>query len=247
MSRPLGSAEATARVERHLAAGVGDQVVDERAPAQAGLAEGGRVLGAVEDDAERLVAAVLGHVELQRHQAGLVGARGREDVDELGRVRLRALQRAHVHGREAELGRHRERAGAAARLHAQDAARQRVAVGGLLGVGGRVGGDQAARGVEHRDVPVTLGAVQPDADGAAVRHADVARGHARLARPVGRVAGPGERPRGDAQRLGEHRPRREEGRLSGWIRRRCRRRQGGDQQREDGEQTADQAWHEGIP
>ena len=207
---------------------------------------GGRVLGAVEDDAERLVAAVLGQVEPQRHQAGLVGARGREDVDELGGVRLGALQRAHVHGREAELGGYGEGTGAAARLHAQDAARQREAVGGLLGVGGRVGGDQAARGVEHRDVPVTLGTVEPDADRATVRHADLARRYARLAGPVGRVAGPGERPRRDAERLGQHGPRGEEGRLTGWIRRRCRRRQR-DEQREDGEQTADQAWHEGFP
>ena len=188
-----GAGAGGARGDALLAAAVGGvlghEVRDLHAPAQAGLAQLRLVLGAVQHHAEALLAAVLGHVEIEREQPLLLLLRRRDHVDQLRRVGLGGLGRAGRDRRVLERRGHRARvAGAAARLHVHDAALDGEAARDLLRVGRRVGGEQRAGGVEHRHVPVAFGSVEAHLERPGAAQRDVAGGDAGRIRPVGAMA-----------------------------------------------------------
>ncbi len=174
-----------------LLAALGGEVSDEHGPSEAGPAEGLLILGAVEHHAETLAAAVLGHVEAEGEQLILPLPVGRADADELGRVVLDLLERGWGNGLELERGRNGGGgAGTPAGLDVEAAA-GRVADGYLLGVGRCVGGECAPGGVEHRNVPVALGAGKPDRDLPRARGVNAAGRDAGSVRHVRAVAGGG--------------------------------------------------------
>ena len=168
---------------------LGDEVVHLDGPAQAGLAQRRLVLGAVQHDAEALLAAVLGHVEPEVGEALLLLAGRGDHVDQLRRGGLRRLGRAGRDRRVRERRRHGGGvAGAPARLDVDGAALQREAARDLLGVGRGVGGEHVPGRVEHRDVPVALAPVQAHLERAGPGELDVARGHPGAPGAVGAMA-----------------------------------------------------------
>ena len=125
-------------------------------------------------------------------------------------------------------------AGAAAGLQVERAAGG-VAEGDLLRVGRRVGGQRAAVGVEHRDVPVALGRRAAYRDRAGSGHADAAASRRRPPGPVRAVAGGLVRARRGGQRAVEDRLGRAWRRARSCCRRAARRASAGRRRRHEGE------------
>ena len=95
-----------ARLGAAIADAVRDEVLDQDGPVQAGAAELVAVRVPVQDDADGVLAAVLGEVQAQRDQGGRWAARvGRLDADELRRV---GPQRGGVAGDAGLLEHHRD-------------------------------------------------------------------------------------------------------------------------------------------
>ena len=133
-----------------------DEVGDLDGPAQAGLAQRGLVLGAVQDDAEALLAAVLGHVEAEVGEPLLLLARRRDHVDQLRRARPSRPRRRRARSRSARASPartpRRRSGGTPARARSPPFSAKPLATSWASGDASAA--STRAGGVEHRHVPV---------------------------------------------------------------------------------------------